>query len=53
MIDPAPLAIAQKSVVRQQSKRLKKNKMKRGNSDVPRFQCKVTVLFHLKLKIFF
>ena len=52
MTEPIPLATAQSLVVGQQDNRLK-NIMKRGNSDadVPRFQYKVTVLFHLKLKM--
>ena len=29
-----------------------KNRMEKGNSDVPKFQYKVTVLFYLKLKMF-
>ena len=35
---------------RQQSNRLKKNRTKRDNSDVPSFICKVAVLFHIELK---
>ena len=53
MIEPVPLTTAQKTVMGLKNNRLKKKKrMKRGNLDVPRFQYKVTVLFHLKLKNF-
>ena len=47
----SPFAKAQKRVMGQQSNWLN-NRIKRENSDVLRFQYKVTILFHVKLKIF-
>ena len=56
MIVPVPLTRAQKFVIGQQSNRTTttttKNRPKRGNSDVPKFQYKVNVLFLLNLKMF-
>ena len=59
MIVPVPLARAQKFIIGQQSNRTTtttttttKNRTKRGNSDVPKFQYKVNVLFLLNLKMF-
>ena len=48
MIYSAPLTTAQKFILRQQS-----NRSKKGNSNVSRFQYKVIVLFHQKLKTLF
>ena len=47
MIEPVPLTTAQKTVVGLKSQQFKK-RMKWGNSDIPRFQYKVTMLFDLK-----
>ena len=52
MIDPAPSRTVEKLVLGKRSSRLK-NRTKRGNSDIPRFQYKITVLFNLELKMFF
>ena len=57
MIVPVPLTRAQKVIIGQQSNRTTttiatKNRTKRGNSDVPKFQYKVNVLFLLNLKMF-
>ena len=53
MIEFVPSTICQKLVVGQQSNSFKKkNKTKRRNSDVPRFECRVTFLFNTKLKMF-
>ena len=49
MIEPVPSTAAQKFVIGQESNRLKESRTKRGNSNVPRFQYQVTVLFHLTL----
>ena len=48
MIESVPLTTTQKTVMVQQGNSLK-NRMKRGNSDVPLFQYKVTVLQSLPL----
>lgn len=45
---PVTSTTAQKLVLGQQNNRLKE----RGNSEVPRFQYKVIVLFHIKMKKF-
>ena len=59
MIEPFPSASLSPKVgqgrTKQQIKKIKnknKNKTKRRNSDVSRFQYKVIVLFHVKLKMF-
>ena len=51
MTEPVLLTTVQKTVVGLRNQVKKNNKMQLENSDVPRFQYKVTVLFHVKLKI--
>ena len=51
MIEPDPLTTPPPKSRGLQSNSLIKT-IKRGNSDVPRFQYKVIVVFHIKLKIF-
>ena len=53
MAEPVPSPTSQEFVIGQESNRLKESRTKKGNSGVPKFQYKVSVLFHLKLKLFF
>ena len=49
MIESALSTTAQNTVMGLIKQQVKKNRMKWENSDVPRFQYKVTVFFHLKM----
>ena len=49
MIESAPSTTAQNTVMGLIKQQVKKNRMEWGNSDVPRFQYKVTVFLHLKM----
>ena len=50
-IEPVPSAI-DKNCSRDRKATRWKNKTKRENSEIPEFECKVIVLFHIKLKLF-